>query len=923
MDRKSIHTSTPTLAVQEPRGLNVRDVAYCRSYCDQEPELRVTRSAYNANEKKVSRWDPRLWKMVEAGDFVDPNRVNICSFSGAVLSTSSLDSGWRLVLIDQSGCSVHSWDGRAEQETTYDLSRRMISVQEHIIGQEKRVVERVTFGDSSGDAASHNQCGQVVRHEDCAGTLRFPDYSLLASPLQEERQFLIGLERPDWPMDMEFRDNLLEAGQSYVTHRGFSAINELHSETDPKGNSKYISHAISGQISEIGLQLADAKSQRLTIVQNIRYNAFGQVEYSMAGNGIPSNAEYSGEDGRLTRLSVVSGDEKGQILHYFYDPMGNLLSIEDRADRIRHFNGQRIDPISRYRYDSLCQLIEATGREVSQLSYAGYLERALSLPQDANDLRNYTQRFRYDAAGNLLERYHGDASGFRMAVSCRSNRSLAQNEDGSLPDEESILKAFDCNGNQLGLQNGHGIGWDARNQLSRVELVRREGGGNDSEFYIYDHSGCRLRKVRTAQAKSRELVSEVRYLPGLEIHHDGEAGEERHVMRIEAGLGYVRVLQREAVSSGASNYTQIRYVATDHLGSSTLEFDEGACLVSQEGYYPFGGTAWWRGGASEFNYKTIRYSRKERDASGLYYYGCRYYAPWLSRWMNPDPGGDIDGLNLFRFVRNNPLRLVDEVGSNPYDFQLHQQQWSDAGDPVQAIGIDAIKLWDSNFGAVLEQAFYTYKESVVFASTVIEEIDAGGRSADDKNWLLRLFRTKKESGHIDDYIVQLVRDSYKNSFVPMAQQIKPESIVGMAANGSATWLGQVVVGDPDKRIFIRNSTDHKTAIGLRRTIEHEASHHAGTFDRIYLTWPKSIASDGSATNYEKQLTTLAVHVRNDQRIEGWIVDGPDEYDRRGYNADPVQRTQVMLGTADVVPLITDSINQRFNGPAAKLIRKLQ
>ncbi|MNF84521.1 hypothetical protein D3C81_1311110 [compost metagenome] len=61
----------------------------------------------------------------------------------------------------------------------------------------------------------------------------------------------------------------------------------------------------------------------------------------------------------------------------------------------------------------------------------------------------------------------------------------------------------------------------------------------------------------------------------------------------------------------------------------------------------------------------MRYSGKERDATGLYYYGFRYYAPWLQRWINPDPAGAIDGLNFYRMVRNNPIALYDRNGLSP------------------------------------------------------------------------------------------------------------------------------------------------------------------------------------------------------------------------------------------------------------------
>uniref|UniRef100_UPI00048B5F99 RHS repeat-associated core domain-containing protein n=1 Tax=Pseudomonas sp. Ant30-3 TaxID=1488328 RepID=UPI00048B5F99 len=112
---------------------------------------------------------------------------------------------------------------------------------------------------------------------------------------------------------------------------------------------------------------------------------------------------------------------------------------------------------------------------------------------------------------------------------------------------------------------------------------------------------------------------------------------------------------------GISNNQQ-RYTLTDHLGSSALELDEHANIITQEHYYPFGGTAWSNGEAVQVSYKIVRYSGKERDATGLYYYGFRYYIAWLQRWVNPDPAGDIDGLNIFVFVRDNPIRYKDANG---------------------------------------------------------------------------------------------------------------------------------------------------------------------------------------------------------------------------------------------------------------------
>ncbi|MGE8189793.1 RHS repeat-associated core domain-containing protein, partial [Pseudomonas sp. NPDC086278] len=155
---------------------------------------------------------------------------------------------------------------------------------------------------------------------------------------------------------------------------------------------------------------------------------------------------------------------------------------------------------------------------------------------------------------------------------------------------------------------------------------------------------------------------QVIYLPGLEIR-TRDNGEELHVITLPGGHGNVRCLHWKAGKPAHIPADQLRYSLDDHLGSCSLELDQQAQVISQEGYYPFGATAWFaRGNEVEVDYKTIRYSGQEMDDSGLYYYGARYYAPWLQRWISADPAGDVDGLNLYAFVGNNPIAYADAEG---------------------------------------------------------------------------------------------------------------------------------------------------------------------------------------------------------------------------------------------------------------------
>ncbi|MHC8348166.1 RHS repeat domain-containing protein [Pseudomonas sp. RT4P38] len=647
-------TATPTLSVKDPRALAIRSVGYWRHPDKTVIEPRITRQVFDAAGRLIQSWDPRLW-----GTAPKPNIATIHGLSGQPLLLDSVDAGWQLSLLDQAGSLRSFWDGRGSQRhIDYDDQQRPINVTDQTAGERPHVAERLTYGGSGPVFAAHNQCGQLVRHDDPAGSQRVGDYGLAGSVLMESRQFLSELETPDWPDELEARDELLEE-QSFVTHYTFLPTGEIQRQIDAMENVRTFGYDVVGKLREVGLLLAGDGNQPQCLVSNIRYNADDQIESETAGKGVETQVEYDVENRRLTRLVAAVGNQKPlQDLNYLYDPIGNIVEVEDKSQAVTHFNNQRIEPISRYRYDSLYQLVEAKGWEVSNPSHGPALPQLLPTPLDPNQRRNYTQEFDYDPAGNLISRHHSGAPGFSMFTSAGSNRSLAQRDDGSLPGEPEITSGFDACGNQLELIRGQAMAWDVRNQLRRVTLVKREDEPDDYECYAYDRPGHRLRKVNFSQTGSRTLRTEVLYLLGLEVHRQAD-GEEHHVINVEAGRSSVRALHwPEDVHDD-----QLRYSLSDHLGSSGLELDDEAGVLTQEHYYSFGGTACWAGkSALAAKYKSFRYSGKERDATGLYYYGYRYYSPWLQRWISPDPAGDIDGVNLFMFVRNSSVSRGDLNG---------------------------------------------------------------------------------------------------------------------------------------------------------------------------------------------------------------------------------------------------------------------
>jgi RHS repeat-associated protein len=79
--------------------------------------------------------------------------------------------------------------------------------------------------------------------------------------------------------------------------------------------------------------------------------------------------------------------------------------------------------------------------------------------------------------------------------------------------------------------------------------------------------------------------------------------------------------------------------------------------------YTYGSTAQSVRADIEVPLKRYRYTGKERDEEcGFYYHGARYYAPWLGRWVASDPLGITDGINIYWFSLDNPIRFLDPNG---------------------------------------------------------------------------------------------------------------------------------------------------------------------------------------------------------------------------------------------------------------------
>jgi RHS repeat-associated protein len=653
---------TPALAVIDPCGAPIRAVVYWRQSALDAPQARITQTILDRHTRTSHSRDPRLFSLFKSAS-APANQTTLTSLSGASLLSVNVDAGWRLSLTGASGQPLESWDQKlSHRRVVHDALLRPAFLFEQEAGEALQRSECFDYADGSPESAQHNLCGQIVRHDDRGGTVFLHECSLSGSALEQSRRFLQALDAPDWPEDEIGRDNLLEPERA-LTRTDNNAAGEQIRHVDALGNEQLLRQTRAGELSETCLKLHDAAGFS-TLVGNIRYSAEGQIEQQTAGNGVVTRATFDAENGRLsTLITQVTNESAIQNLTYAYDPVGNLLSISDSAQPIRYFRNQRVAPLNTYRYDSLYQLIEASGRQCVNTPGGALLPEFIS-PPDSSQLENYRQTFAYDSGGNLLTLQHVADSGQRSertAVAAASNRSLPYSANGEPPGEGEINAGYDANGNLKLLQQGQNLLWNGRDQLCQVDQVLREGEPNDSERYVYDGAGQRLRKIRTAYSSRRTRTHETRYLSGVEIRTAPE--EIVHVISVQAGRCTVQILHWEKGRPAHVADEQYRYLLTDHLASSSLELDVDAQLISQESFYPYGGTAWWAGRDKvEAGYRTLRYSGQERDTTGLYYYGFRYYMPWRQRWLSADPAGVSDGLNLYQMVGGNPIGFVDSQG---------------------------------------------------------------------------------------------------------------------------------------------------------------------------------------------------------------------------------------------------------------------
>jgi RHS repeat-associated protein len=124
---------------------------------------------------------------------------------------------------------------------------------------------------------------------------------------------------------------------------------------------------------------------------------------------------------------------------------------------------------------------------------------------------------------------------------------------------------------------------------------------------------------------------------------------------------FARISYGEPGASAPGVSPEVHWLLTDHLNSVRLVLYESGAVLDQIAYDAFGNIV------AQLNpllVNPILFASREFDAeTSLYYNRARYLDPSTGRWTTQDPLGFAAGdANLYRYVGNNPVNMVDPSG---------------------------------------------------------------------------------------------------------------------------------------------------------------------------------------------------------------------------------------------------------------------
>jgi RHS repeat-associated protein len=424
-------------------------------------------------------------------------------------------------------------------------------------------------------------------------------------------------------------------------------------------------------------QFTDRKGQ----VSQFIYDALDRRTESGYGDGSSTTFTYDA----ASRLMQVNDSASG-LIRMSYDNLDRLVSegtaqgtvnyAYDAIGRRTSMSINGLTPVA-YNYDAASRLTQvAQGPRAVNLGYdASGRRTSLTYPNGTSATYSYDNASRvseilhhgpsgtiedllytYDAAGNRI-----DFTRNNPQAELPQEVQAAYNAANQMIHFNTDTITYDANGN-LTFDGTTSYTWDARNQLIQMS------SGSLFATFTYDALGRRVSKTNNGAT--------TRYL------YDGN-DIIAEIQNNTISATYLRSLNIDEPFLRSSAVAE--YYHTDAVRSVLSLTDQNGNIQTTYTYDPFGNTSVVGGSTNSF-----KYTGREDDDTGLYYYRTRYYSPFQQRFISEDkllqPYAVIKGccpsclaavgevripslalaspalLNAYSYVGNNPITLIDPFG---------------------------------------------------------------------------------------------------------------------------------------------------------------------------------------------------------------------------------------------------------------------
>lgn len=506
-----------------------------------------------------------------------------------------------------------------------------------------------------------------------------------------------------WNRDLQGRvTSKVLADGTKTRHVYENSTSRLKQTIDAKGQITHYAYAIDDNLAQISFTHAEIPTPSVTFTYDPNYDRLVSVQ---DGTGTTTYSYHPVETFGALQVAAVDGPLDNDTITYTYDELGRVVSrsingvassriydalgrvtsetnpmgtftatyvrVTDRLNTLRYPNGQSatFDYFDNTGDQRLKQIKHQTS-DLSLLSQFDYTYAAtgeiLSLTRQLPGLSPALSvyNFSYDPAlqltGAVLRNGNADLASYAYDYDQAGNRTREQinsvvnaasfnntNQLVTLRQGDAVRQfTYDANGN-LTSDGIRRYEWDALDRLTAIVM------GNHRTEFSYDALG---RRTRIIEKENNVIVSDKRLI------WCGDAiCEERRVTESGSAVTKRFFLQGETEVVGG---VDIPYFYTkDHLGNIREMTDRNGDVVAQYEYDPYGRMT-KMSGAKDASFGYAGYY--VHAPSGLNLTWFRAYDPNLGRWLSRDPIEEMGGMNLYGYVGNNPVNLIDSSGlDNP------------------------------------------------------------------------------------------------------------------------------------------------------------------------------------------------------------------------------------------------------------------